>query len=276
MRTSSYGVGLCIAEAMRRGARSITVALGGSSTNDAALGLAQALGARLTDIRGRALPPGASGKDLHTLGSIDTTALRRAASGVSFTYLFDAAIPFSGPGGAAMLYAPQKGGDEATCRALDAGMSRAGRIFESMAGTDVLHAERGAGAAGGAGAGLAAMLGARPERGIAWMLDAAGFDAMLRRAQLVITGEGSSDSQTLQGKAAAGILERSRKAGVPVVLLAGRVENEDALRRAGFCEAVDINASHADGADPMNPRVAASRLRRAAARAAERIASKGR
>lgn len=276
MLTSSYGVGLCIREAIRRGARSITVALGGSSTNDAALGLAQALGARLVAADGRTLPPGASGKDLGKIAEIDLTDLRRATAEVKFSYLFDAAIPFSGPGGAALLYAPQKGGDAAKCAALDEGMRRLGTLFAAMSGAGVLSADRGAGAAGGAGGGLAAMLGAQPERGIAWMLDAAGFDALLPQAALVLAGEGRSDAQTLQGKAAAGVLERARRVGVPVVLLAGRVEDEDALRRAGFCDAVDINASHTHGADPMNPVVASARLRRAAARAVRGITLKRR
>lgn len=262
--TTTFGVGICIKTAISLGARHITVALGGSSTNDGGLGLAQALGARLLDAHGNLIADGAAGRDLERVSSIDVAPMRRLTQHASFAYLFDAAIPFSGPGGAALLYSAQKGADARTQALLDAGMAHLGALYAQISSPAAISPAHGAGAAGGVAGALSALLGAAPRSGIDAILEAAGFDAALRRASLVITGEGQSDAQTLQGKAAAGVLRHARCAGVDVALLAGRINDADALLRAGFCTALDINSLTTSAANPLHPPTAARRLRAAA------------
>lgn len=206
--TTSYGTGQLIADAVCRGCRDILVGLGGSATSDAGYSMIRAL----HDAFGTALEPFAD---------------------VRITLGTDVVNPLFGPEGAAYVFAPQKGATPAMVVELD---SRARTFAEESArcmGYDCSN-EPGAGAAGGLGYAFMQYLHAERRSGIDLLLDAVGFDALLADASLVITGEGRADRQTLMGKVPMGILRRAQRQHVPVILLAGQVEDEEQLLSAGF------------------------------------------
>jgi glycerate kinase len=213
--TSSYGTGLLIRDALQRGCRKLLIGLGGSATHDAGTGLLTALGFRFLDASGKELA--GCGASLGRIAQIDRSNVLPALAQKQIVAACDVDTPFCGTGGAAETFAPQKGATPEEVRLLDAGT----QAFAALIGEGVLVP--GAGAAGGIGGALHALLGARLESGIDLVLDAAGFDTLLAGADLVITGEGRLDGQTVRGKAAAGILRRAQQLGVPVAAVCGRV-----------------------------------------------------
>lgn len=267
MRTTSYGLGMAMAKAIEAGAKHITICLGGSATNDAALGALQALGLQIYTENGLLNRP-VTGADLINITDVDSTALEQLKSQCDITVLYDADIPFCGPMGAVRLYAPQKGVKAEDLDILERGMKNVREVVERKTGIKTASV-KGAGAAGGAGYGLAAMAGAKMESGIDYMLSLSGFYARLAETAIVLTGEGKADSQTLQGKVSAGILSHAWKRGVPVWLFAGKVEDREALLNAGFEKVVDINAGQDTAQDPMDNTVAKQRLENAVRRTVE-------
>lgn len=261
MRTSSYGLGMAMAKAIEAGAKHITICLGGSATNDAALGALQALGLKVYTENGLLNRP-VTGADLINITDVDSKALEQLKSLCDITVLYDADIPFCGPMGAVRLYAPQKGVKAEDLNGLERGMENVREVVERKTGVKA-ESVKGAGAAGGAGYGLAALAGAKMESGIDYMLSLSDFDARLAETSIVLTGEGKADIQTLQGKVSAGILSHARKRGVPVWLFAGKVEDREALLNAGFERVVDINAAQDTAQDPMDNTVARRRLENA-------------
>lgn len=261
MRTSSYGLGMAMAKAIEAGAKHITICLGGSATNDVAIGALQALGLQIYTENGLLNRP-VTGADLINITDVDSTALEQLKSQCDITVLYDADIPFCGPMGAVRLYAPQKGVKAEDLDILERGMKNVREVVERKTGIKTASV-KGAGAAGGAGYGLAAMAGAKMGSGIDYMLSLSGFDARLAETAIVLTGEGKADSQTLQGKVSAGILGHARNRGVPVWLFAGKVEDSEALLNAGFERVVDINAGQDTAQDPMDNTVARRRLENA-------------
>ena len=232
--TTSYGTGLLIRDALERGCREFLIGLGGSATHDAGTGLLSALGFRFLDASGAVLP--GCGASLGRIATIDRSAAHPALAAARFTAACDVDTPFCGPGGAAEVFAPQKGATPEQVRVLDEGTKRFGLVLRKeipdQVGDDEMKVGddgKGYGAAGGIGGALHALLGARLQSGIDLVLDAAGFDALLQDAALVITGEGRLDGQTARGKAAAGILRRAQRAGVPVAAVCGRVAPGPAL-----------------------------------------------
>ena len=267
MHTSSYGLGMAMVKAIEAGAKHITICLGGSATNDVAMGALQALGLRVYTRDGILNRP-VTGADLINITDVDSTALEQLKSQCDITVLYDADIPFCGPMGAVRLYAPQKGVKSEDLDGLERGMKNVLEVIERKTGVKA-ESVKGAGAAGGAGYGLAAMAGAKMESGIDYMLSLSGFDARLAETAIVLTGEGKADSQTLQGKVSAGILSHARNRGVPVWLFAGKVEDREALLNAGFEKVVDINAGQDTAQDPMDNTVARRRLENAVRYTAE-------
>lgn len=267
MRTSSYGLGMAMAKAIEAGTKHITICLGGSATNDAAMGALQAFGLKVYTRDGTLNRP-VTGADLINITDVDSTALEQLKSQCDITVLYDADIPFCGPMGAVRLYAPQKSVKAMDLDGLERGMKNVLEVIELKTGVKAASA-KGAGAAGGAGYGLAAMTGAKMESGIDYMLSLSDFDAILDETAIVLTGEGKADSQTLQGKVSAGILSHARNRGVPVWLFAGKVENKDALLKAGFEEIIDINAGQDTGQDSLNNAIAKQRLENAVRRTVE-------
>jgi glycerate 2-kinase len=219
LTATSRGVGELILAATRMGAKRIMLGLGGVATTDGGAGLAQALGARLTDDSGQELPPG--GAALARLSMLDLSRLRDL-SGAEFLVASDVDNPLLGPSGAAQVYAPQKGASAEDVKLLEAGLERWADIAEEAYGRTVRDAA-GAGAAGGLGFAALLFLGAQTRPGIELLLEMLSFGQHLDGARLVITGEGALDAQTLHGKAPVGVARAAAQHDpvVPVVAVAG-------------------------------------------------------
>jgi glycerate kinase len=217
--TTTFGTGELIKAALDRGARRLIVAIGGSATNDGGAGALQALGARLLDGNGQPIGPG--GGALARIARIDLGALDPRLRDVSMRVASDVTNRLHGPEGASAVFGPQKGATPEMVAVLDANLRRFADILRRDTGKDVGMLP-GGGAAGGLGAGLAACGGAIVP-GIDLVLDALGFDAALRGAAVVFTGEGRIDAQTPRGKVVAGVTRRAGRQGVPVIAFAGSV-----------------------------------------------------
>ena len=237
-RTSTYGFGQLLEAARRDGAETIIAGIGGSATNDGGAGMAQALGYRLLDADGRDLPRG--GAALSRLQRIESAGFDRGWRSVAVKVACDVTNPLTGPSGASAIYGPQKGADEAAVRELDAALARLAEVIERDLGKRVADIP-GTGAAGGTGAGLVAFLEADLLPGAPLVVDAAGLDAKLRGADLVITGEGRADEQTAYGKAPGEVAKRAHATGIPVVLLAGsKGPGWEALSKLGVTSVVTL------------------------------------
>ena len=236
--TSTYGFGQVLEAARRAGAVSIITGIGGSATNDAGAGMAQALGVRMLNAAGRDLPRG--GVALSQLERIDMSGLDPAWRSLKVRVACDVTNPLTGPLGASYVYGPQKGADPATVDLLDRALARFADVVERDLGKRVADLP-GAGAAGGAGAGLVAFLDAELTPGAPLIVTAAGFDAALAGADLVITGEGRVDAQTAYGKAPGEVAKRAAAAGVPVLLLAGsKGRGWEAMQGLGVTDVVTL------------------------------------
>ena len=220
-KTTTYGVGELIRHAIGNGCRRIILGLGGSCTNDGGLGIAAALGARFTDEAGREFVP--TGGTIDRIRDMDLSRLRETIRGVSFEVMCDVNNPLYGPQGAAYIFAPQKGADEAMVQRLDRNLRVYAELIQKHLGMDVSQIP-GAGAAGGAGAGACAFLGAVLRPGAEIVLEMNRFDEKLASCDLVITGEGKLDEQSLRGKVVAVIGEHARGQGVPVIAVVGQMD----------------------------------------------------
>lgn len=230
--TSTYGTGEMILDAVEQGASEIYLGLGGSSTNDGGIGMALALGVRALTASGETVRPGAAGlAELHTL---DLSTLDSRLAKVQFYALCDVNNPLSGSDGASFVYGPQKGARAEDLEDLDRILHRYGQILEKISGKIVIN-RSGAGAAGGMGATLIAILNAEVKPGIDTVLDLLKFEEQVRGADLLITGEGRMDSSSLSGKAALGIAARAKKMSLPVFAVVGSSElNLDRVYDSGI------------------------------------------
>lgn len=222
-KTSTYGVGQLMASALARGCKKLVVGLGGSATNDGGCGAAAALGVRFYDQAGQAFVP--VGETLGRIARIDASGLHPALAGVQVVTMCDIDNPLCGPQGAAAVFGPQKGADEATVRLLDEGLYHLAQVAERDLGRRILQLP-GAGAAGGMGGGMVAFFGSTLQMGIETVLDTVGFDGLLRGADLVFTGEGKIDGQSLRGKVVIGVAKRTKAAGVPLVAIVGDIGDD--------------------------------------------------
>ncbi len=238
LTASTYGVGQVIAAALERGAATIVLGIGGSATTDGGAGMVQALGVRLADERGRDLPRG--GAALRDLAAVDPAGMDRRIAGARLLVASDVDNKLLGTAGAAAVFGPQKGASPADVALLDGALARWSALTASVTGLD-LAAAPGAGAAGGTGFAAMAYLGARLVPGADLVLDLIGFDAALTGARLVITGEGSLDRQSLGGKAPVGVARAAARHGVPVAVVAGRIQlTARELAAAGFAAAYSL------------------------------------
>jgi glycerate kinase len=219
MTATTRGVGELVTAALDRGARRIVLGIGGSATSDGGAGMLQALGVRLLDADGSDVPPG--GEGLALLDRVDGTGLDPRLAGIELVVASDVDNPLTGPSGAAHVFAPQKGASPEEVARLDAALTRYAAVLRRDLGVDVADVP-GAGGAGGTAAGALA-IGARLTSGAALVCDLVGLSEVLLGADLVITGEGALDAQTLRGKAPAEVARRARAAGVPCLALAGVV-----------------------------------------------------
>jgi glycerate kinase len=233
-RTSTRGTGELILAVARHGVTRILVCIGGSATNDGGAGMAQALGIRLLDERGEDLPPG--GATLRSLARIDVTGLDPAVRSIDFVVASDVDNPLVGPSGASAVYGPQKGASPEDVAILDGALRHFAAVAYRDLGIDLRNVP-GAGAAGGLGAGLIAFLGAKLRPGVQVVMDAVHLRDRLEGADLVVTGEGRFDRQSLHGKAPAGVLRAAEEMGVPAVVLCGEcTEAPPGVRVASLVE----------------------------------------
>ena len=217
-RTTTYGLGELLLHAVRSGARRIILGLGGSATNDGGCGAAAAAGVRFLDRDGRAFVP--VGGTLRDIAGIDMSGLDPCLRGIELTAMCDIDNPLFGKSGAAYVFGPQKGADEAMVRELDEGLRHLADVILRDTGADVSLLP-GSGAAGGMGAGMAAFFGAQLRSGIETVLDVTGFDGAAAGADVIFTGEGKLDSQSLRGKVVIGVARRAARLGVPVIAIVG-------------------------------------------------------
>lgn len=230
--TSTLGTGEMIMDAIARGCRKFLVGIGGSATNDAGVGMLQAMGFRFYDANGELITQGCGGM-LGSIARIDDSLVSAAVKESQFTVACDVDTPFCGPEGAAPVFAPQKGADAEMVKRLDEGMASFAKVITEKYAIDIVPVA-GAGAAGGMGGAFRAFLGATLKKGIDMVLDAIDFDTTIQGANLIITGEGKVDFQTAKGKTAAGVLNRAKKQHIPVVAIGGCVEMCDSLVQMGF------------------------------------------
>ena len=219
--TTTRGTGELIAAALDRGPLRLIVGLGGSATNDGGAGMAQALGVRLRDERGREIEGG--GLALAGLAHVDVTGIDRRLRAVTCVAASDVDNPLTGPAGASAVYGPQKGASADDVVVLDRALAHLAAVVARDIGVD-LRDEPGAGAAGGLGFGLMAFLGAHVRPGVDVVADALGLHARMAAADLAITGEGKLDAGSLRGKVPAGIVGLGRDLAVPVAIVCGEAD----------------------------------------------------
>ncbi|MBS1661496.1 MAG: glycerate kinase [Bacteroidetes bacterium] len=230
LRALSFGTGQQMLSAVDKGVRRIVIGMGGSATVDGGVGILQALGCRFLDEEGveLSLLPG----ELVRLGSVDVSGMDKRVLDCEVVVLCDVDNFLLGAQGAAAMFGPQKGAKPEDVRLLDAGLERLAAVALRQLGRDMASITYG-GTAGGASAGLFGFLNASLVNGIDYFLQLTGFEASVRRADIVITGEGSIDEQTLQGKGPFGVAAKAKEYGLPVIALAGKVplgRNEALLR----------------------------------------------
>lgn len=246
----SEGVGAIVRHALDAGAQRILLTVGGSASTDGGAGLLRALGARILDAEGAELPPG--GGALDRVSRLDLTGLHPRARTVSWRIACDVDNPLTGPTGAAAVFGPQKGASADEVAILDRGLATWASALETATGIPVDRMP-GAGAAGGIPAALHAVAGAGLVPGAELVADALELDRALEHADLLVTGEGALDGQSLRGKVVGALAERARRAGVPVVVVAGSISLDPAeLAAAGIAAAVSI----ADGPATLDRLVA--------------------
>lgn len=231
--TTTYGTGEMIADAVRRGARHLLIGIGGSATNDAGMGMLEALGYRFYDCKGHIVA--GCGARLERVAQIDASCAMPELKECRLEVACDVKNPLYGPQGAAHIFAPQKGASPSVVERLDQGLKN----FASVVNPTAAEAE-GAGAAGGLGYALQAVLGARLRAGIDMVLDAMHFDQIISGSDLVITGEGRIDYQTVMGKAPSGVLRAAAAQSIPVVAIGGSVEECEALQQSGFAAILPV------------------------------------
>lgn len=234
---TTFGMGEQILSALIKGYRKIILCLGGSATNDAGCGMASALGAKFIDANGNEFIP--VGKNLADIDTIDLSGLDRRIAETEFISMCDIDNTLYGKKGAAYVFGPQKGAKEADLPLLDLGL----RVFEKKTG-QALNAVPGAGAAGGLGAGTKYFLGAELKSGIDILLDLINFEELAKGTDLILTGEGSFDSQSLRGKVPVGIAKRAERLGIPVIVICGsRGNGVESYEDYGISAVFDITPS---------------------------------
>lgn len=238
-KTTTFGVGELIVDAINSGAKKIILGLGGSATNDGGCGMAAALGVKFKDEQDQKFIP--TGGTLSKIYKIDMNNIYSKIKDIEFISMCDVDNPLCGRLGASAVFAPQKGADEDMVKLLDEGLAHLAKIIKRD-----LHIEvkdiKGAGAAGGLGAGSIAFLQSKLTKGIDVVLDTINFDELVSKADIVFTGEGKFDSQSLHGKVVMGVANRSQKYKTPVIVVTGAIgENIQEAYNKGITAIFSIN-----------------------------------
>lgn len=230
--TTSYGTGELIRDALDAGADEITISVGGSATNDGGIGLLAALGAEFLDKDGVRLEP--VGKNLIDIERIEITGMHKRINKVKFTVMCDVTNPLLGAHGATYTFGPQKGANRKQLDFLEKGMQNYASKIKALLGTEA-DAVPGGGAAGGAGAALAVFCAAAMKSGIDTILELIGFEDLVADADLIITGEGRIDDQSVHGKVLDGIGKYAKKRRIPLIAIAGSMDTSaENLYRCGI------------------------------------------
>jgi glycerate kinase len=262
MLTTTYGTGELIKTALDMECKMLIIGIGGSATVDGGAGMAQALGARLLDKNGGEIPKGGGGLD--HLDRIDISNLDNRLSDVTTIVACDVDNPLVGPRGAPAIFGPQKGATPEMVRLLDGYLDRYADIIKRDLDIEVKNVP-GAGAAGGLGAGLMAFLNAQLKSGVDIVIEASGLDQSVKDADIVVTGEGKIDSQTIYGKTPIGVAKTAKKYGIPVIAFAGNIGDDSHVVYDN-----GINALMSIISYPMTLETAMKRSRELLANAAER------
>ncbi len=289
LHTSTYGTGLLMLDAIAKGAKKIIVGAGGSATVDGGIGALQVLGCRFYDEDDNLIDASAGGGMLAKIRCVDTSMLDRRIKGIDIIIAVDVDAPLIGSSGAARVFGPQKGATPEQIEILEAGLGNLKRYFRYSKKDFKVFVEKepenpdfigvfsdsGFGAAGGFAGGMVGIAGASLAPGAALVGKTIGLAYNLRRASVIITGEGSADRQTLMNKAPNHAMRIAAKEGVPCMLLAGKVADCQLLLAAGFAYVANINDAFADDeVDPLNPDVASRRLADATLRGLTALFSK--
>ncbi|MBA25953.1 MAG: glycerate kinase [Chloroflexi bacterium] len=238
LNATTYGLGEIIVSALNKGFRKFIVGIGGSATNDAGAGMAQALGIKLMDREGRNLVFG--GAALQNLSVIDTSSIDQRVLESNFQIACDVNNPLTGPEGASAVYGPQKGATEENVRQLDSALGVFAEVAKRDLGKDISNLE-GAGAAGGLGAGMIAFVEGHLRAGVDIVLDTVNLAEKLESADLVITGEGSIDFQTVYNKAPIGVARMAKARGIPTIGISGMLgKNYQIVHNHGIDAALSI------------------------------------
>jgi glycerate kinase len=263
MLTTTYGTGELIRSALDKGCSKLIVGIGGSATVDGGAGMAQALGVRLLDKNGNEIPRGGGG--LEHLDHIDVSSLDPRIAETSTIVACDVDNPLVGPRGGPEVFGPQKGATPEMVKMLDRFLDKYADIIKRDVGMDVKNVP-GAGAAGGLGAGLMAFLGAHLKSGIDIVIEASGLEKYLKDADIVITGEGKIDRQTIYGKTPIGVARTAKKYGVPVIAFAGNIGDDSQIVYENGIDALMSIISY-----PMTLDMAMERSQEFLADSAERV-----
>lgn len=238
-KTTTFGVGELIIDAINSGAKKIILGLGGSATNDGGCGMAAALGVKFKDEQNQEFIP--TGGTLSQIYKIDMNNIYSKIKDVEFISMCDVDNPLCGKLGASAVFAPQKGADEDMVKLLDEGLAHLAKIIKRDLYIEVKDI-KGAGAAGGLGAGSIAFLQSKLTKGIDVILDTINFDELVSKADIVFTGEGKFDSQSLHGKVVMGVANRSQKYKTPVIVVTGAIgENIQEAYNKGITAIFSIN-----------------------------------
>ena len=259
LNTTTYGVGEMIKEAIHKGCRHFIVGIGGSATNDAGMGMLQALGCEFYDAKGHLV--GTGGRVLNEVASIRTHNMMKELSECSFKIACDVNNPLYGPNGAAHIYGPQKGATPEIIEELDRGLRNFSEVVKKDLGKDIALVE-GAGAAGGLGYGFLGFLNAKLESGVDIIIEETNLESHLQDADFVITGEGRLDHQTAMGKAPIGVTKLAKKHNTKVIALAGSV-SDDAVKcnEAGMNAFFSIQKTPISLEEAMKPEVAKKNMK---------------
>lgn len=238
-KTTTFGVGQLIAHAAESGCKKIIIGLGGSATNDGGTGAATALGVRFLDKDEQEFVP--TGLTLKDIVRIDLSGMLPAVKQAEIVTMCDIDNPLCGEHGAAHVFGSQKGADPATVEHLDSGLAHLAKVVNHDLNVDILNLP-GAGAAGGMGGGMVAFLNSDLQMGIETVLDTVGFDSMLAGADMVFSGEGKIDFQSLRGKVVVGVARRTQKAGIPLIAVVGDIgDNIEGAYAVGVTGIFSIN-----------------------------------
>lgn len=238
-KTTTYGVGELILDALERGSKKIILGLGGSATNDAACGLASALGVKFFNLDGNSFIP--TGENLDRIEKIDLSYIDARVKKTPIITMCDIDNPFYGPDGASYVYGPQKGATPSMVEDLDKKMKKLASLIKRDFNID-LQKIPGSGAAGGMGGGMVAFFSSKLQMGIETVLETVKFDSLLSDADYVFTGEGRLDSQSLRGKVVIGVARKAKEKNVPVVAIVGDIaDNIESVYREGVSAIFSIN-----------------------------------